>query len=776
MSSTSARVLVTSAGLGTVVPLVPASTGGGAGPALVIQHNAGTSVFTATTAIDIVAPRVTVPGVTFTGAGVAFSQGISALGTSTLVNVAAQTVTAAVANVTTINPAVPGGGVRVNADVSIRGDLEVTGSVNTIDSSVLTVRDKVVTLGAIDADSNSTVDPDDSTRDGAGVVVAGAPRDLPVDKNAAMYEHSMRWDRRGGDFLPGGTPIVAHNRPRWTFRGGALGVASPDHEDREAQFFFAPTYSATKASLGLYYALDDGRTRLVHTFDAPAFGNASPEWKTRQNLVACVGEARARTFVALRAQTYAVVAGSLPAGTTLSASGVMSGAATTAGTYVFTVRASRGVATAERAFVYVVSPPAMFYAGLQAPRWTTRQADVRPVPEGAGVALRLDAWDPYQAATYNDAVRYSVVRGALPAGCGIAPVTGVLSTTGWLRTPGAYSFTVRAQSEASNLYSDKDITITCVAAPSGAAAIVGVLTSKGPSGVSVAMTDALSVAPTVDSYAYVSFHQQGVPSTTWPIASVGALADQLSVTYAGVEAFTHRPARTEYPGATPLPARENPCTTGAPVTLRFYSIRDVGQLRIPRDLGDMDETPGSVSFATINGRNYTAETSFVPASGSPGACCNGGAVRSAPAAMNWVPRGVYNDYVGGTSTLCYIPGTPGIQTMAGEYMEIRLPGAFAIRRYGFDPTVADVPASWSLLGLTQYGIWEQADAHDDVPQPLSETDFGTAVSDVSADRAYPIAGTAEYHGYRLVVRSTTGLVGNTVHLSGLSLVLNPVQA
>lgn len=98
-------------------------------------------------------------------------------------------------------------------------------------------------------------------------------------------------------------------------RGGGLSVAGPDHVDREAQFFFAPHYTAASATLGLYYAVDDGRTRLVHSFAAPTFETAAPAWKTASELVACLNESRARSFVAYRASTYAVVAGELPPGT-----------------------------------------------------------------------------------------------------------------------------------------------------------------------------------------------------------------------------------------------------------------------------------------------------------------------------------------------------------------------------------------------------------------------------------------------------------------------------
>src|SRR5205823_4867145 len=57
-------------------------------------------------------------------------------------------------------------------------------------------------------------------------------------------------------------------------------------------------------------------------------------------------------------KTFSVTSGSLPTGLTLSSSGVLSGTATAAGTFNFTVTATdQSGATANRAFTLVVAPP-----------------------------------------------------------------------------------------------------------------------------------------------------------------------------------------------------------------------------------------------------------------------------------------------------------------------------------------------------------------------------------------------------------------------------------
>lgn len=763
-------MLLTAAGIGQVSQVT--TIGGTPAPSnLAIQHTGNASIFTATSTITLNAPTVVAPGVVFTAAdGVTFANGM------TTTTASAQSVVAGTVHTDTLSAATPGGAVDVTSDLTVQGNLRVRGSLDTVGTRDLTVADKVVTLGHFDANEDGLEDLDDRTRDRAGVVVAGAPQHLPSSKDPAMYEHSLRWERQEGDFLPGGIATAPHRKPLWKVRGGGLGVAGPDHVDREAQFFFAPLYTASRASLGLYYGVDDGRTRLVHTFDATPFSTAAPVWKTRQNLVACVNEDRARTFVAYRASAYAVVGGTLPPGLALSAGGLLTGAAGATGDYIFTVRATTadGTAHADQAFVFRVLDPAPFYVGLVAPRWTTRQVTLRPIPVGHGVAVQFDAWDPYATAGYNDAVVYSVLSGEVPEGTALS-ATGLLTTTGVLGTAKDYAFALRAYSEASHLYTDKSYVIKVVPRPVAVATLSDAVVTvvNGATSVALHVIDAAAAVLPIDGYAYVRVHQADTPDTYWAVSLVQGVADTLTVTFSGAEVMSNKPTNQGLTVAAPFP----PATTvaavpGSPATIDFYTFSGVGQLRVPFDVGTMNSFDPSLSSTLINGATWAAETSFVCATGGAGACCNGGVARSAPDPAYWAARGPFNDYVGPNSTLYFRPGTVGIQTMAGEFLDVRPPFPLTVTRYTFDPTVSDVPSTWALLGLTDTGLWNVLDERVDVPQVLSETDYGTHVSDVAADRVYDFVNTAAYHGYRFLVRATTGLVGNTTHVSGFSLVIN----
>jgi len=775
--SANARALLLAAagGLGPVTQVSPLRGAPANSTPVSIQHTADSSIFTAADTIRLNAPTVIAPGVTFTATqGVTFANGVTATGTSAFGTVTAGAVVAGALAVDSLGAATPGRAVvDVNAGLTVHGDFRVLGSVDTVGTRNLTVVDKVVTLGAVDADEDGVPDADDGTRDGAGIVVAGAPRYLPATKAAAAYEKSVRWERQEGDFLAGGVQTAPHRKPLWKVRGGGLSVAGPDHVDREAQFFFAPRYDAGTASLGLYYAVDDGRTRLVHTFATAPFGSAAPTWKTRASLVAAQGETRDRSIVAFRAATYAVVGGALPPGTALSPAGLLSGAATTLGDSAFTVRATSadGSAVSDQGFAFRVLPPAQYYPGLAAPRWTTRGAALRPVPVGAGLAVQMDAGDPYAGSSYNDDITYSVVAGALPEGVSLSP-GGLLATTGFVRMAGTFTFTARAYSEASHLLTDKVYSLRVVPRPESSAVLDSdALLAVGPASVTVHVPDALSAANLYDAYAYVRVSPADRADTYWPLAGIDATPDTLTVRFAGPEAMSYRPGE----GPAPAPAATAvSAALGAPVSFAFFRFTGIGELRVPFDLGDMNTFDPKSSVTLLNGARWSAETSFTSAAGSPGSACNGGFARSAAAPGNWTVRGMFNDYIGPTSTLYFIPGDPTLRTMSGEFLDIRSPFDLAVSGYSFDPTVSDVPSSWAFMGLTAVGAWQLLDDHVDVQQPLSETDYGGHVSDVAADRVYSLANTTAYAGYLFVVRSTTGLVGNTAMISGFSLVVNGV--
>ena len=154
--------------------------------------------------------------------------------------------------------------VKLAANVTVKGRLDV------INTETMLVRDTTIALGAIDADGDNLVDPSDITRDGAGLVIPGTPANLPITKNATAYEHSVKWRVHDGDFTGGGIAVDPHLKPMWNFTGGGVAIACPDARDRIAKFVFAPSFTSTSASLGLYYDVGEN-AYLVQNFATTPF-------------------------------------------------------------------------------------------------------------------------------------------------------------------------------------------------------------------------------------------------------------------------------------------------------------------------------------------------------------------------------------------------------------------------------------------------------------------------------------------------------------------------
>jgi hypothetical protein len=46
-------------------------------------------------------------------------------------------------------------------------------------------------------------------------------------KDAALYEHSIRWRVKDGDFDGTGAAMAPHQKPMWQFNGGGLSIQTP---------------------------------------------------------------------------------------------------------------------------------------------------------------------------------------------------------------------------------------------------------------------------------------------------------------------------------------------------------------------------------------------------------------------------------------------------------------------------------------------------------------------------------------------------------------------
>ncbi len=122
--------------------------------------------------------------------------------------------------------------------------------------------------------------------------------------------------------------------------------------------------------------------------------------------------------------TYAISAGALPPGITLSAGGALSGAPTLTGSYSFTVRATdANLCQGTRAYSVQIFCPSITLAPATLPSDTVGKAYSQPVTSSGG----------------TPSYTYSVSAGAIPTGLTLSS-GGLLSGT--LTTVGVYSFTI----------------------------------------------------------------------------------------------------------------------------------------------------------------------------------------------------------------------------------------------------------------------------------------------------------------------------------------------
>jgi uncharacterized protein YhjY with autotransporter beta-barrel domain len=148
---------------------------------------------------------------------------------------------------------------------------------------------------------------------------------------------------------------------------------------------------------------------------------------------ATVGAAYSQSITAANGQapyTYAISAGALPAGLSLSGGGTLSGTPTAAGTFNFTVRATdsstgNGPYVGARAYSMTVGAPTITVAPSTLPAMT------------AGVAYSQGITAAGGTTSYS----YAITAGSLPTGLSLAP-DGTLSGTPTLAGP--YNFTVTA--------------------------------------------------------------------------------------------------------------------------------------------------------------------------------------------------------------------------------------------------------------------------------------------------------------------------------------------
>ena len=157
-----------------------------------------------------------------------------------------------------------------------------------------------------------------------------------------------------------------------------------------------------------------------------------------------VANAYSFTFGAFGAATitYSLVAGSLPAGLSMSSAGVLSGTPTTASTYNFTVRASNGSGTYDKSNTVVIAV---------APVAPTSVTSGTPVDGVVGISYS------HTLAANGGASTFTITAGCLPPGLTLNGSTGVIAGTPTL--VGLFEFTVTASNYSGSASGVRQITI-----------------------------------------------------------------------------------------------------------------------------------------------------------------------------------------------------------------------------------------------------------------------------------------------------------------------------
>jgi uncharacterized repeat protein (TIGR01451 family) len=277
-----------------------------------------------------------------------------------------------------------------------------------------------------------------------------------------------------------------------------------------------------------------------------------------------VGVAYAGTFAATGGTgpyTYAVTAGSVPAGLTLTG-GVLSGTPTTAGTSSFTVTStdSNSQHAADATSVTVVAGPTLGFATPPPGVIGTTYTDALTKAGGTGPFV------------------WSVSAGALPAGITLASATGVLSGTATVA--GTFPFTVQlidhdgqSVTEATTLVVDPVAALTSSVTAVSFGTTVTLTAHLNPTAASgtVTFTDLLSSGP-----------QSGQTVTLGTVTLAGGPA-QLTI---ALPAFNTNTLTASYSGDGTYPAVTSPTVADQVNAYRGEVIVDEFRLSGPGGAGD----------------------------------------------------------------------------------------------------------------------------------------------------------------------------------------------
>lgn len=290
---------------------------------------------------------------------------------------------------------------------------------------------------------------------------------------------------------------------------GTLPLGTGAAIDLAADGYPAPTWSITAGALpeGLALTAADGTITGIPTTVGPysvtvraanAYGatattftgwvSSPPELIAGTTPQLLVGVAASVTYTVhgYPLPTFAVTAGALPSGMTLSSAGVLSGTPSAVGPWSATITATNDRGSVGRTIGgHVGDPPSAVSGALSGLVWGT--------PVTALVS-----------ATGYPAPTYAVTAGALPTGLGLDPVTGAI--TGTPTSANAYSVTITA----TNTHGTQSVTLTGAVAPIPPSAPSGLLATPGDGEAALTFQ-----APASDGGAPVTGYQVRVGDGSW---------------------------------------------------------------------------------------------------------------------------------------------------------------------------------------------------------------------------------------------------------------------
>ena len=131
--------------------------------------------------------------------------------------------------------------------ISLDGDVDITGTLNTVNTSNVTVEDKVVILAST-GDSNAWRE-DGALNSESGIVIEGVPNGFQnSDSNAQYYEKSILWNYGSTGVEGLASNLTFDEDARWEMKGGAFWITRYDGSNYGMDFTDGSNVDVTSIS------------------------------------------------------------------------------------------------------------------------------------------------------------------------------------------------------------------------------------------------------------------------------------------------------------------------------------------------------------------------------------------------------------------------------------------------------------------------------------------------------------------------------------------------